>query len=418
MTADRARSPLAVRKTRIASRTVITTCLRIVPALLALASCSQGADQQVVVRDSAGVQIVESHRQVWSDADAWRVTHDPELTIGVVEGDPAYQFFRITGVARLASGELVVANGGSAEVRWYGPDGRFLRSAGRSGEGPGEYRWMGRLLLVPGDSVLVEDGLRDRMNLYSPTGDLVRSWDIEPLQIFVTPPPVGRLADGRFIAMTEDALTEPPGYTPYHATVVSYRDGMLLDTVAQFPGGESYYERCGPDNRGMCRYGVPFARTAQLAVTSDRIVTGNGSRYELAVYTPDGVLTALYRRTLPLVKLTDARVRAYRDSIVALYPEQRRPALRRGLEAAPVPEYEPAFSELLVDALENVWVRRTGEHPPGKSPWDVFDTEGRFLGTVGVPADLRVAQIGEDFVLGISKDEAGVEYVPLHGLSR
>jgi hypothetical protein len=418
MTADRARSPLAVRKTRIASRTVITTCLRIVPALLALAACSQGGGQQVVVRDSAGVRIVESHQQVWSDADGWRVTHDPDLTIGVVEGDPAYQFFRITGVARLASGEIVVANGGSAEVRWYEPDGRFLRSAGRSGEGPGEYRWMGRLLVVSGDSVLVEDAPRDRMNLYSATGELVRSWTIEPLPTFVTPPPVGRLADGRFVAMTEEVLSEPPGYTPYRATVVSYRDGALVDTVTQFPGGESYYERCGPDNRSICRYGVPFARTAQLAVTSDRIVTGNGGRYELAVHTPDGLLAALYRRVVPLVKLTDARVGAYRDSIVALSPDQRRPAWRRALEAAPVPEFEPAFTELVVDALENVWVRRTGAHPPDETPWDVFDTEGRFLGTVVVPADLRVAQIGRDFVLGVSQDEAGVEYVRLHRLSR
>lgn len=397
---------------------VRSTLVLVFHAAFALAACSQGAGQHVVVRDSAGVRIVESKRQMWSDADGWHVTQDPELTIGVVEGDPDYQFFSIGGVGRLASGEIVVANSGSQEVRWFRPDGQFVRSAGRAGEGPGEYRGMRRLLILAGDSVLVEDALRDRMNLYSPTGDLVRSWTIEPLSTFVTPPPVGRLADGRFIAMTEDALTEPPGYTPYRATVVSYRDGMLLDTVAQFPGGESYYERCGPDNRGMCRYGVPFARTALVDVTSDRIVTGNGSRYELAIYTAGGALAARYRRVVPLVKLTDARVRAYRDSIVALSPEQRRPAMRRGLEAAPVPEYEPAFTELRVDALENVWVHRTGEHPPDDAPWDVFDAEGRFLGTVAVPAGLRVAQIGRDFVLGVSQDEAGVEFVRLHELAR
>lgn len=41
-----------------------------------------------------------------------------------------------------------------------------------------------------------------------------------------------------------------------------------------------------------------------------------------------------------------------------------------------------------------------------------------YLGTVKLPHDLNVREIGADYVLGVARDELGVEYVQLYGLDR
>ena len=41
----------------------------------------------------------------------------------------------------------------------------------------------------------------------------------------------------------------------------------------------------------------------------------------------------------------------------------------------------------------------------------VFGPDGRYLGIVEVPASLRVFQIGVDFILGMVRDDLGVQYI-------
>ena len=52
------------------------------------------------------------------------------------------------------------------------------------------------------------------------------------------------------------------------------------------------------------------------------------------------------------------------------------------------------------------------------SEWVVFDGSGRMLGSVTTPAGLEVTEIGEDFVLGIWRDELDVQHVQLYELMK
>lgn len=59
---------------------------------LGLAACGSGVGTAggPVVRDSAGVQIVESERAAWDDGKPWRLSATPLLEIGVTEGGSLY----------------------------------------------------------------------------------------------------------------------------------------------------------------------------------------------------------------------------------------------------------------------------------------------------------------------------------------
>src|SRR5690606_20467602 len=96
--------------------------------LLAACGDAQGGAPRALVRDSAGVRIVESMGASWEEGDAWRIAAQPALEIGMAEGPPDYLLDQVRGARRLADGRVVIANSGSGELRYYGADGTHLRS--------------------------------------------------------------------------------------------------------------------------------------------------------------------------------------------------------------------------------------------------------------------------------------------------
>ena len=394
---------------RAIGRVIIGSCLA--------AGCQFQRDAPASTsRDSVGIVIVESHRPVWPPTFRWVVEPTPSVVIGRRGGDPQQEFFRIRGAVRLRSGDVIVADGLSRELRWFDADGQFILRRGGEGSGPGEYEALSTLLLLPGDSIAAGDGLRRTVRLYTATGEFVRSWQVSPMGAIPGFLPVARLENGLFVTVAQTWLSQPPGHVPYQTSILRYRDGVLVDTVTQFLGGEEYYASCGLNR--ICAFPVPFGRKTSVATSRNAIMVGDGQRYEIRVFDPTASLTQLWRRTLAPAALSSARVVAYRESTVAAYPAARQPAVRRALEAAPVPDAVPAFVQFEVDALENFWVARFDLDEAGRRPWDVFGPDGGFLGTVAMPRGVDVLQVGGDFVLGTLQDADDVEYVVVLQLSK
>lgn len=49
---------------------------------------------------------------------------------------------------------------------------------------------------------------------------------------------------------------------------------------------------------------------------------------------------------------------------------------------------------------------------------DVFDPTGRLTGRFTLPVPLQVLEIGQDYLLGLFRDEMGVESLRVYGLTR
>lgn len=69
------------------------------------------------------------------------------------------------------------------------------------------------------------------------------------------------------------------------------------------------------------------------------------------------------------------------------------------------------------DRVGNLWVAeyRVLDEP---SRWQIFDPSGRWLGELTLPDGGRITEIGDDYVLGVWRDEAEVETVRLYGLRK
>jgi hypothetical protein len=370
-----------------------------------------------VVRDSAGVVIVENSAPVRGGAGVVVVSGAPLVEIGVLEGEEAYQLNGVAGALRLSDGRIVVANRGTSELRFYDAAGRHLRSVGGKGGGPGEFQFMGAPLRMVGDSLLVGERAASRLSLFSAAGDFLTS--------YAPRAPVGVLADGTLVGrrtlrapgdrVQSGLLREP------EALIRQTRAGAELDTLGVVRGSERFLqiEQSGGAIESIAVSTPLFGRSQQLAVGPDRVYAGSADGYEIEVYRPGLGLERLIRLARPPREVTPAVVEAKKREELEAAPgaEGRRDVERRFAQLMP-PEYLPAYSELRVDALGLLWVeeyRAPGEVEPR---WQLFDPEGRWLTAVVTPERFRVLDIGEDYLLGVWRDELDVEYLRLYGLER
>jgi hypothetical protein len=339
------------------------------------------------------------------------------VEMGALEGDEAYQFDQVRGISRLSDGRIVVANGGTHELRYFDPTGRHLRSVGRKGEGPGEFQGLGVLVTWSGDSVAVYDWNLRRVSVFDSSGDFARSVTLQyPASV---PFPVGRFADGAWLA--QPGFTFAPGspgtdiVRDTSVLLVFDGQGVLQDSASRYVGPDFYVRSEGLSAFAMS---LPFSRSTEVAVWGDRYYAGYTERYEVTRFDARGVPDLIIRALRPAAPLTEADVAAYKAERLADMDAQSRPQAERLYRDMPFPATMPAFNALQVDAEGNLWVLEVGPQGDEQPRWTVFDTTGRVLGTIGTPPAVSVREIGRDYLLGTWSDELEVQYVRLYRLDR
>jgi hypothetical protein len=371
------------------------------------------------IRDSAGVTIIESAGPAWSAGPEWRVASVPELEIGREDGPVEYQFQSIAGVVRRGDGSLVVADEGASEVRLYDAAGSFVHATGRRGDGPGEYRLINGIGPGRDDTIWVYDfGLR-RFTLLGADLELLRTVTVKAdLSSLLA---VGMLAAGEFVvreSWTSRAQTAEltPGLRRDPAAIALLdATGALRDTIALTLGREVIISSEG----GRATMGTPvIARAATAAIAEAGVVVGDQEVWELRVYTPDGELRRIMRRTGVDLRLGGADVEAAINTRLATVPVPEQPALRLALEALPRPATRPAYDGVLVDDSGHIWAAEWSARSNAPAAWAVFDSAGRYLGDVAMPMGFRPLSMKNGLLAGVWRDDVGVERVRVYRLER
>lgn len=391
-------------------------------SLLLLAALAAGcvgetpAGSVAEIQDSAGVRVIVNPAP--DTTAAFRLSDEPLAVIGLVEGAPEYQLFRVTSGTRLSDGTIVLMNGGTQELRFYDAAGTHLRTAGRAGEGPGEFGESARLVgAFAADSLMISDGRLSRFSVFTAGGEFVRSYPAASELGFAWETQ-GMAGSGRVLVapLPLPDLQSPPGVERRTRSLLWVEPDGTVSPFGEFPGEEISRTR-------SATAGVVFGRGLEIEARGGRIAVGNTDAYSVRMYGPTGEPVQVVRQVRDPVPVQPGDFeRALPEPFrPGAPPGQSRMAqnIRPAIEQMPRLTTLPAFMDVRLDGAGTLWV---ADYRVGwlATPlvWSAFAPDGTYLGRLDVPDRFTVLDIGTDWILARTVDELDVERVVLYGLER
>ena len=385
--------------------------LALIPAVAACVATGDAPAARMHLDTVAGVvHALNMGDGAWTAGTRWQVDTSRAVKIGSVDGVEPYLFGVVAGVVVGDDGRIYVADSQAKEIRVFSGKGEFLTRFGREGEGPGEFSNISGLGRGPGGGVAALDGQLGRVSVFDADGGFMRSFRLQrPYMILMNGWPVRFDDRGRYYDRTQ--LSH--GIGPDTMGIVRYAaDGQVQDTtlVAVHTPVRWAVSR---DGKPTMTFTVPYAATpASIVGPNGRIYSTTGETYAIARLDVGGDTVLVMQRDLPAETVTAAE----RDSALAglrrLYHQMVGTDPR---EMPSIPATKPAIYSLRVDEDGYLWVLNSSTADSPALDWDVFDLQGRFLGTLALPL-MNVMDIGAHTIAGVVKDAMGVaqvEVVPL-----
>ena len=351
---------------------------------------------------------------------AFAVDSVPVLDIGD-EADGSHAIFSGPVLpVFLSDGRIVVANGGSQELRFFDKTGTWIRSIGRSGSGPGEFNSLGWLHVGTADSLLTYDWGQLRVSVFSPDGQYERSYMLGPDGGGGTLRPQAALANGAIIASTQssvDMSSAAPGVRRDTSLLLLFdAQGRPLDSLGRFPGSEAWIDRT---ERSMSVQNRPFGKQLTVRAHANAVYVGSADTHEITVLESSGRAERTLRWSGSLMPISPPVIDAYVTATVADAPSERRAAAIEMLRRAPYPPAMPAFATFVVADDGTVWVGRYLARGQGeRRTFDVLDASGTVLGSVEMPARFSPSQVTRDRVIGTWRDEDDVVHIRVYRFLR
>jgi hypothetical protein len=396
-----------------------------------------GMPQDPLIAEDNGVRRVVNYAPQWSPGVEWTVDQEPTLSIGLLDGPEEYLFDRIRGVTRLSDGTVVVLNSGAGQLRYYTPDGQYLRSVSRDGDGPGEMRggrWLDRLE----DDVVQVTHTGGRLR-YGPDGSLVADERLDWGRIHELSRAVGLSGSSGFLteacglptplflgdsvllcASTHTDVRFLPDEAGVHQSVslVAHADWPLLravDTLGVFHT-RSLIMHLQRGRRHTAFLDPPYGPEGRMRVagTPPKFIYTPADVYRIERYELDGperrlVIERFGALRPPTALESGSFDRAFRGGAVSADPSSFRRLV------TPVDSLSIIAAAPFVDATNAVWAPL--EVPP--QTFDVFDEDGVYLGQVTLPvAEFAIHEIGSDYILGVATGDFDAEYVQMLRLDR
>lgn len=344
----------------------------------------------------------------------WAIDATPLLDIGTNPLDTLAPIGLAVATYRVSDGEIVVADRGYQELRFFDRDGHLTRTASGPGEGPGEVRYLGRMYRC-GDSLVVHEMQRREMLVFDRAGGFGRGFRLTgPTPRFVDSYKLACSTDMRFLGNGWDTVRvlEPQrvrGTVPYW---ISGRDGEVERVLGSWMGSERLSRRNGSGPH-------PLGKEPVLAAGRSRFYLGTADSFAIEVFGMDGsALPPILKPSVVLTTSAEDIARFRLLDTLGKEPDEIARSLREW-ETFEFPPTVPAYDAMLVDRDDNLWVR---SYPRDLDPtvrWIVFDPEGTEIGSIDLPVTLELFDIGSDWLLGIeTRLSDGGQQVRMYRLHR
>jgi hypothetical protein len=372
----------------------------------------------------------QSQAQFLSRLPELRIAPEPSLIIS--DDGTTERLFAGLSVRRLSSGEIVVADQGSAELRLFDARGTFLRYLARRGQGPGELEG-GVTIEVVRDTIAALPLLSSsrRVRFYSTDGFLAEWLPSDP----ASGGPVvvrGWLSSGGFLVQQGRrfrALNAAPEIGP------AYPDSVTLGLLRRVPVGAAMPDETtwlprmlretllahewpgGPIASALAQN--PFGARTEVVASGDQVWLLDPLTGSLRAMSGMGNERVTGRLPVARSRLATAQVAALREAAMTNARRAMDSArVRAQYDPGTAPDEAPWFSSAIAGWDGGVWVRLFPGELGRECRHLILDANGKAVSWTCIPPDVRVEQVGSDFLLGVRTDSVGLESVVLFAIPR
>lgn len=340
---------------------------------------------------------------VWGSETAWRVIE--EVRIGTLEGDGPDMFGGIGSIEVAENGNIYVYERQALELRVFGPTGEHIRTVGREGGGPGEFKQVIGMDWAPDGTLWMVDPGNNRISVFDTSGAYVTSHRTIGNYI-ISPWPGGFDTTGAFYNYGIDTEAEPEE----QFVMVRYNANMEpADTfqVPRYDAGDAFFELRARNS--FWRMSIPFTPGMrwELARTGD-IWFGVTGDYRLFKTNLDGDTLRVVSREHESIAVTEADIERELEGFDDF--------LREGgkVDRSRIPAVKPAFRTFFLDDANRLWVMPMTSNADEGRLLDVFDSEGRYLGRVQLPFVIQrypTPLFRNGRIYAVTRDDLEVPYV-------
>jgi hypothetical protein len=380
-----------------------------------------GAGEPVVID---GVRTVTNSSAALEAAPT--ITLVEELRLGSVDGPLETQFGRIGAIDEGSDGSVLVfqsTDAANRSIRVFDHGGRFLRSIGRGGSGPGEFEGLGSMAIA-GDTIVV---LERRMHVFHAQG--------QPL--LTTPYPTARRPNiwglqrnpvGWTVPLLVSAHGEGRGGKSFRDTmefrVLDLAKGAFGPPFLRLSRAEQYL-------LGQMGFIVSplFAPEPQFAFSENGTVVATiDDTYRLDYFDTTGRIVQRALGETTRIPVKDGDLEAFVRSELAPYPAAalKNPEgelvmviemYRNDYPKLPRAKLRPVLGRVFVAPGGRVLVERIDRDPAPfdttvrATHWDLLDPSGRIAGRMTLPPRTVPRRLRDSSLYVITRDDDDVPYV-------
>ena len=360
------------------------------PGIFVFAVSFAGNGQKV--SDVNGVRTIHnSRRPARLPGYTSELTLVEELTIGRGT-DEQTQFMELQSVQADSDGRIYALDPKAYAVKVFDADGRFIRSFGKRGQGPGEFTAPGRVVLTPSGEVAVSDIDNRRICFFTREGELKRelstaSWNFLLFRV-----------NARGDIFADVVSIKEPGTMSFE--LLKFGPVLSSPTVLAsepFPVLPNHVNPFRP------RFLHGLTRNGGLAWAVS-------SRYEITVLDPDG------KPRLKVYKEPEPNPLTNRDRKALLREEFGDKGPPAGVTMDFPSSFPPLYSLIVTDA-DQIIVRTNVRNAQGWIIHEVFDPEGRFVSRFSLGQEEYVMMVAEGKAYTmVSEDGDGIPLVKRYRL--
>lgn len=299
------------------------------------------------------------------------VTFVEELSIGSEDQEGNINFYDPGNFVVDQAENIYLADEQDQTIKIFDPQGKYIRSIGTKGQGPGEFERIGYMAFLPDERLLVQDYQNRRTSVISRTGEFEKSHPWINSYSFIL-----AVTNNSYLTSYMNRV-EGETFSESKRVLTEFDfNGKELRSFGAFKMPEMKMLQMGDVIFGMSVPHSPHSNFA-AALPFPYFYHNQIDQYKLDVYDLEGNVLRQFDRPYKPLPYT----KADKEKFLERYKNSRNERFKKLGQEMPFPSHKAVVAGLIVDDKENLWVALHEEKEKNGlvyTAYDIFNKEGYY----------------------------------------